>query len=171
MRKTLFIVAAVIAIAAILLTVPAIRCVSVSNRKMPSEHVFSTAALNGFSISYTHSVNKGRVHDFYRCEGGMLVLEKTVFVSYGAGIPEASETNGAIFTVTDDGYVIANLNRRLEKLVMAVGVIAEHSITVLNGADGQEKEIFLKTIFAPQTSLILEIKKVPVLVYLFAKHI
>lgn len=101
----------------------------------------------------------------------MLVLEKTVFVSYGAGIPEASETNGAIFTVTDDGYVIANLNRRLEKLVMAVGVIAEHSITVLNGAGGQEKEIFLKTIFAPQTSLILEIKKVPVLVYLFAKHI
>ena len=101
----------------------------------------------------------------------MLVLDKTVFVSYGAGIPEPTETDGAIFEVTDDGYVIKNLNRRLKKLVMAVGVIAEHTICVRTDADSQENEVFLKTLFAPQTSLILEIKKVPVLAYLFARHI
>ena len=156
---------------AVLLTVPCVRCVSVSNRKHPVERVLSRAALDGFIISYTHSVNKGRVHDYYACDGDMLVLDKTVFVSYGAGIPEASETDGAQFAVTDDGYVITHLNRRLRQLVMAVGVIAEHAITVRDTADKKDKDVPLKTLFAPQTSLILEIKKVPVLVYLFTKHI
>ena len=163
--------AAVLLIAASLLSIPAVSCLSLSNRKNAFERVLSREALKGFVISYTHSVNKGRVHDYYRCDDGMLVLQKTVFVSYGAGIPEASETDGAIFEVSDDGYVISNLNRRLEKLVMAVGVIAEHAVTLTGNADRQNNEVLLKTFFAPQTSLCIEIKKVPVLVYLFSRHI
>lgn len=165
MKKHLVCVAVALLAAAATLTVPCVRCVSVSNRKNPAERVLSRAALGGFVISYTHSVNKGRVHDFYDTDGGMLVLEKTAFVSYGAGIPEASETDGAQFSVTDDGYVITNLNRRLGRLVMAVGVIAEHSVTV------GDKEVLLKTLFAPQTSLLFEIKKVPLSAYLLADHI
>ncbi len=165
MKKHLVCVAVALLAAAATLTVPCVRCVSVSNRKNPAERVLSRAALGGFVISYTHSVNKGRVHDFYDTDGGMLVLEKTAFVSYGAGIPEASETDGAQFSVTDDGYVITNLNRRLGRLVMAVGVIAEHSVTV------GDKEVLLKTLFAPQASLLFEIKKVPLSAYLLADHI
>lgn len=42
-----------------------------------------------FIISYTHSVNKGRVRDFYFIDkDGNIVLDKTRFVSYGAGIAE-----------------------------------------------------------------------------------
>lgn len=164
MKKRLVCAAAAILAAAAVLTVPCIRCVSVSNRKNPAERVLSCAALDGFVISYTHSVNKGRVHDFYGTDGGMLVLEKTAFVSYGAGIPEASETDGARFAVTDDGYVIENLHRRLGRLVMAVGVTAEHTMTV------RDKEVLLRTLFAPQTSLIFEIKKVPLSAYLLANH-
>ena len=170
MKKLIF-TAAIALVAALLLAAPLVRCVSVSNRKNPGERVLSRAALNGFCISYTHSVNKGRVHDYYGCENDTLVLDRTVFVSYGAGIPEASETDGAFFEVTDGGYAIKNLNRRLEKLVMAVGVIAEHSMAVCNGAGEPGTEVFLKTLFAPQTSLILEIKKVPLPVYLFSRHI
>ncbi len=165
MKKHLVCVAVALLAAAATLTVPCVRCVSVSNRKNPAERVLSRAALGGFVISYTHSVNKGRVHDFYDTDGGMLVLEKTAFVSYGAGIPEASETDGAQFSVTDDGYVITNLNRRLGRLVMAVGIIAEHSVTV------GDKEVLLKTLFAPQASLLFEIKKVPLSAYLLADHI
>ncbi|MBD5428646.1 MAG: DUF1850 domain-containing protein [Treponema sp.] len=165
MRKRLVCAAVALFAVAAVLTVPCVPCVSVSNRKNPAERVLSRAALGGFVISYTHSVNKGRVHDFYGTDGGMLVLEKTAFVSYGAGIPEASETDGARFAVTDDGYVITNLNRRLERLVMAVGVIAEHTMTV------GDKEILLRTLFAPQTSLLFEVKKVPLSAYLLANHI
>lgn len=133
---------------------PLKKTVAIYNRKNPREKIYSSAALNGFVISYTHSVNKGRVRDFYSCRNGNLVVEKTVFVSYGAGIPEPGETSGAIFGEENGGYSISNLNRSVKRLVMAVGVVAEHSFS----ADG--KEFFLKDYFPAQTSLIFEVKKV-----------
>lgn len=148
---------------------PAISVLSVSGRKNPQEVFYSTAFYKeGFIISYTHSVNKGRVHDFYRpAKDGGLELYKTEFVSYGAGIPEPEETPGAVFTVTDDGYFIENLHRTLPRLTMAVGLIANHSIAAGSDFDGQE-EFFLTDYFAPQTSIILENKKVSLFSYL--KH-
>ncbi|MBP5733768.1 MAG: DUF1850 domain-containing protein, partial [Lachnospiraceae bacterium] len=44
--------------------------------------------------------------DYYQVnEDRTLMLYKTVFVSYGAGIPEATETQGAVFRVEDDGCI------------------------------------------------------------------
>jgi len=147
---------------------PAVSVLSVSSRKNPKEVFYSAAARKeGFIISYTHSVNKGRVHDFYRpAKDGGLELYKTEFVSYGAGIPEPEETPGAVFTVTDDGYFIENLNRSVPRLTMAVGLIANHSIAFGTDFKGQ-KEFFLTDYFAPQTSLILEIKRISLATYIF----
>ncbi len=141
------------------LNLPLVRALSISNRKNHSERIYSIKAVKeGFSVNYTHSVNKGRVHDYYRIlKSGQLELYKTLFLSYGAGIPEPYETQGADFLVTEDGYIIENLNRRLPQLVMAVGVIAEHSVTV------GETEFFLKDFFKPQTSLIFEMKRLSLL--------
>ena len=141
------------------LNLPLVRALSISNRKNHSERIYSIKAVKeGFSVNYTHSVNKGRVHDYYRIlKSGQLELYKTLFLSYGAGIPEPYETQGADFLVTEDGYIIENLNRRLPRLVMAVGVISEHSVTV------GETEFFLKDFFKPQTSLIFEMKRLSLL--------
>lgn len=165
--KLLCALGAGLALAAVLLVVPTMRCVSISSRKNPTERILSRRALGGFCISYTHSVNKGRVHDYYTVDAarGLLILDKTVFVSYGAGISEAAETAGAAFAVTSDGYAITNVNRQLETLIMAVGVIAEHSVSV------GSKELLLRTVFAPQTSIVFEVKTVPVLPYLVARHL
>ena len=72
--------------------------------------------------------------------------------------------------------MIANLHRRLPRLVMAVGVIAEHSVAfgkeAMEGMDFNEKnEYFLKNYFKEQTSLIFEIKRVSLLNYLFTRKI
>ena len=166
-KNTKVIVIILILAAGAVLFTPAVRVLSVSSRKNPQEVFFSTAACKeGFIISYTHSVNKGRVHDFYRpAKDCGLELYKTEFVSYGAGIPEPEETPGAIFTVTDDGYYIENLNRVVPRLTMAVGLIANHSIAY--GTDFyRQKEFFLTDYFAPQTSLILEYKTISVFSYL-----
>ena len=163
----------IVCIGAFVLAAPVVRCVSISNRNLPQECVLSRAALAGFVISYTHSVNKGRIHDFYACEGDELVLYKTQFVSYGAGMPEARESDG--FAVTTDGYVVNNVNRRLQQLVMAVGVTSEHSISI-NSSNGfnalsPADEISFQTMFAPQTSLIFEITRVSLCSYLCARRI
>ena len=168
MKKIIFIIILIL-IAGVLFFLPAISVLSVSGRKSPHVVFYSTDFYNeGFIISYTHSVNKGRVHDFYRpARDGGLELYKTEFVSYGAGIPEPEETPGAVFTVTDDGYFIENLHRIVPRLTMAVGLIANHSIAAGTDFDGQ-KEYFLTDYFAPQTSIILEIKKVSFVEYI--KH-
>ena len=140
--------------------VPSKTVLAICNRKNPEQRVYSAQGYkNGFIISYTHSVNKGRVHDYYKCDpkNRELVLQSTHFVSYGAGIPEPEETPGAEFTALDDDYTISNLNRPMPKLLMAVGVIADHSFAVDN-TDFEERA--LKDFFEPQTSLIFEIKKV-----------
>ncbi len=158
-----------------MLCVPSKKVLSISNRKNNSEKYYvDDARLEGFEIAYTHSVNKGRVHDFYRTWGtnGELVLEKTRFVSYGAGIPEPEEMEGCQFAVTENGYEIRNINRRLKKLVMAVGLIAEHSITFWiykNDIDPVSVEYKMTDLFAPQTSIILEKKRVSLLSYILHK--
>ena len=146
---------------------PAVRVLSISGRKNPDKVLYSAAAFKeGFIISYTHSVNKGRVHDYYSfLPDRTLELYKTQFVSYGAGIPEPEETPGAFFTVTNDGYFIENLNRKVPRLVMAVGIVANHSIATGSDFDS-DKEKFFTDYFEPQTSLILEYKKVSVFSYM-----
>ena len=172
--------------AGIFCLIPAKKVVSVSNRKNPSQRFYSAEAYRyGFIISYTHSVNKGRVHDFYKCANdGELVLEKTHFVSYGAGIPEPEETPGAEFELIDNCYIISNLNRKIPSLVMAVGIIANHSFASADLFDSAKKtgsnntesdyknipgELFLTDYFEPQTSLILKIKNVNLIDYLIHK--
>ncbi len=124
----------------------------------------------GFSISYTHSVNKGRIHDFYACRGKALVLERTVFVSYGAGIPEAEETPGAVFTLTDSGYEISGLERRLDKLLMAVGLYARHSIAIRQEG-GLGNELFLEDYYERQTPVLFELRRITPLQLVLAKDL
>ena len=149
---------------------PVINVLSIKSRKCQPQKFYSIEGYSkGFVISYTHSVNKGRVHDFYKkAEKNKIELYKTSFVSYGAGIPEPDETPGAVFTVTEDSYVIENLNRIVPKLVMAVGLVARHTLVFDTSFTIDSKEYLLTDFFEPQTSIILEYKKVSLFSYL--KH-
>ena len=156
---------------------PSKTVLAIHSRKNPSQRIYSQQGCkNGFIISYTHSVNKGRIHDFYKCDedNGVLILQSMHFVSYGAGIPEPEEIPGADFIAWDDCYIIANINRLLPKLVMAVGVVADHTFApgqpeleshYENDFDNIQGEIFLTDYFEPQTSLVFEIQKVSPVAY------
>ncbi|MBO6218154.1 MAG: DUF1850 domain-containing protein [Treponema sp.] len=174
MKKVFLLMALALLLA---VNLPAVRVLSISNRKNLSERIYSRSAMaRGFVISYTHSVNKGRVHDFYfPLKSGEMELSMTEFVSYGAGIPESSETEGARFRVTKNGYVIENLHRVLPRLLMAVGVVAEHSLAIPDTSDVLDtdfsKEFFLKDFFKPQTSLVFEVRRVSLVSYFMTKKI
>ena len=115
------------------------------------------------------------MHDFYACEGNALVLEKTVFASYGAGMPEAEETPGSGFSVTDSGYELAGLDRRTDELCLAVGLTARHSIALRQaGADGGEdmgEELYLQDVFAVQTPVRIRVRRVSLLYCLLARKL
>ena len=96
-KKSLIFTAVFIVIISLILFCPVLNVLSVSSRKLESHLFYSIDGYTkGFVISYTHSVNKGRVHDYYKhTPEKKLELYKTSFVSYGAGIPEPEETPGA----------------------------------------------------------------------------
>lgn len=115
-----------------------------------------------FVISYTHSVNKGRVKDYYVIKSidNMYILEmfKTRFLSYGAGMsePEGNE----IFLQTDDYIEISGMQRQMSFLVMAVGVIADHCIEI------GSYTIKLTSYFTPQQRIKIVYKKISLIKYL-----
>ena len=133
---------------------PFFSVLSISNRKNSSEKIHFGNGARGFIISYTHSVNKGRVHDYYRAKGKNLILYRTDFVSYGAGMPEMEETPGAVFHQADETYTMEYERNVGTSFLLSVGVIAEHSVTVGNN------EFFLKDFFEPKTSLVFEVKRI-----------
>ncbi|MCR5725779.1 MAG: DUF1850 domain-containing protein [Treponema sp.] len=160
---------------AVLAFVPAVRCLSLSVGSRPSDRVLFRFLKDTFYISYTHSVNKGRIYDYYRCVGKELVLERTCFVSYGAGMPELADTAGAEFISTDTCYSLTGLNRRFVALHLVIGETAAHGIG--NAAGNLEfshdglfppGEIRLDSLFSPQTGIVIAVKKVSVLDYLTA---
>ena len=178
-KKILFISIFILIFGAFFL-VPVIPVLSITNRKAPNQKVYSIGGFkNGFIISYTHSVNKGRVKDYYTIKSDYTLLcDKSVFLSYGAGIPEPQDFPDAVFSVTSEGYTITNINRNLKKLTMAVGIIANHSITILNSnvvnsqtEFSDSKEFFLTDFFEPQTSINLQIKRVSLIKYLTSEKI
>jgi len=175
LKKKFFIKTVFLSILIIFITtlLPFVKVLSLYSRKKPDNCYYILAKdLTGFEISYTHSVNKGRVHDFYTIQADKaLLLDKTLFVSYGAGIPEPEETPGAEFLVTDEGYTIYNLNRKVQKLTMAVGLIANHAIKLYRtlGNKNISTEYYLTSLFEAQTSIILEIKRISFLKYIFHK--
>ena len=114
-----------------------------------------------FIISYTHSVNRGRVRDYYIIKSKYIILSKTRFMSYGAGIPEPEKRQK--FRETEDYIEISDINRKIDNLYLFVGTIANHRIEI----DGEEIE--LKKIFKPQSSLKIEYKILSLFEYIKLK--
>ncbi|MDE5776834.1 MAG: DUF1850 domain-containing protein [Treponemataceae bacterium] len=142
---------------------PTQKVLAITSTNESSQKIFSKSALNGFCILYTHSVNKGRVRDFFRVEDNRLKIFKTEFPSYGAGMPELQETLGATFKIADDAFSMEYERDVGKKIFLAVGILARHSIEI----DG--KEIFLEDFFAPQTRLEFQVKRISCAELLFAK--
>lgn len=111
-----------------------------------------------FIISYTHSVNRGRVRDYYIIKSKYIILSKTRFMSYGAGIPEPEKRQK--FTETEDYIEISNINRKIDNLYLFVGTIANHKIEI------DEKKIELKEIFKPQENIKIEYKILSIFEYI-----
>ena len=111
-----------------------------------------------FIISYTHSVNRGRVRDYYIIKSKYIILSKTRFMSYGAGIPEPEKRQK--FIETEDYIEISDINRKIDNLYLFVGTIANHRIEI----DGEEIE--LKEIFKPQENIKIEYKILSIFEYI-----
>lgn len=84
-------------------------------------------------LSFTHSVNRRPVYDTLRVARDQLVVVKSRFDAFGAGMPEHSTAEGT-FRVAEDGWIEWTINRPMPEVVVRVGRVANHTLR-LKGRD------------------------------------
>lgn len=143
----------------ILLFIPIFPKLVLNNTKDNKFNVILNIKRKEFIISYIHSVNKSLVRDYYIIDDDKnIILEKTRFFSYGAGIAEP--INDEKIIITDKYIEINNINRLIKDFYLFVGTIANHTIYVDN------KAIELNTIFKPQSSINIKYRYVSIFNYI-----
>ncbi len=82
-----------------------------------------------FTIDYTHSVALTPVYEIYHIgEGLTLILDETLFYSYGAGLPATTPYD---FEMTPEGFRIFNINQSFPSVVYrTAAVVGEHQLTI-----------------------------------------
>lgn len=86
-----------------------------------------------FVISFTHSVNRRPVYDTLRVDGGRLVIVKSRFDAFGAGMPDASTPDGSL-RVAENGWLEYTIERPVAEVTVRVGWVADHRLR-LKGSD------------------------------------
>jgi len=99
-----------------------------------------------FVLSFIHSVNKRPVFDTLRVEGDHVLIVKSRFDSFGAGMPEGSQ-------VGEDGWLEWIVNRPVPEVTLFVGWVANHSLRL------KGREIPLADLAEPGTLLSLRVQK------------
>jgi hypothetical protein len=117
--------------------------------------VFCAQMVDGeeFVLSFIHSVNRRPVYDTLRVAGDHLLIVKSRYESFGAGMPEISTKEGNL-TVDRDGWLEWTVNREVPEINLFVGWVAHH-ILRLKG-----REIVLADLAEPGTSLSIRTNRV-----------
>lgn len=109
-----------------------------------------------FHTSFTHSVNRTPVNEYYRIAKDKLVLEKATFYSYGAGMPEVGEYGSGVPSIKDGMVQIDSINKEFKRFTIYAGTYANHSL------NNNDTKIFFSQFVKPQTPVTFEVKNVSV---------
>ena len=107
-----------------------------------------------FSVSYTHSVNKSNVEEFYLLRGEDIYLTKLVYATFGAGMTtDAAAESGTVFFYDEQGrMVIEGYDRLITGMIYHVAATADHILHIKGGL------IHLTAIAPPTEALRFEIR-------------
>ena len=105
-----------------------------------------------FVLSFVHSVNRRPVYDTLRVGDNHLVIVKSRFDSFGAGMPEASTQEGSL-TVAEDGWLEWTVNRPAPEIIVRVGRVADHTLLY------KGRSIRFSDLAEPGSALTLRVRK------------
>lgn len=155
MRKSLIVAGGVAAILLFLAAVPFHTVLKLSLAKTGEPVLYVRVKSNQeFILKFIHSVNKRPVADYIKVEDQHFVVVKSIYDSFGAGMPETSIDGMELKRNAQGQLELTNINRRLDTFTVFVGTVAEHSL-IING-----QESYLADLAAPGTGLHFEITKI-----------
>jgi hypothetical protein len=115
-----------------------------------------------FGIRYNHSVNRSPVIDTIQREGDQLVVRRSLFQTYGAGIPILDDAVGTEYYETEAGFVLDGIDASHDEIALLTGTYADHHLLY------RDQEIRLKKIFGEMELVRLHIRSVSLCQLLFS---
>jgi hypothetical protein len=109
-----------------------------------------------FVLSFVHSVNRRPVYDTLRVERDHLVILRSRFDSFGAGMPTESTADGTL-AIAKDGWLEWTVNRPVPDITVRVGWVAGHTLTI------EGREIRLADLAEPGSPLTIRVRDVRML--------
>lgn len=82
-----------------------------------------------FIIGFTHSVNKRPVHDYVRVNQDNLLVVKSRYDAFGAGMPESAPPGAVLRTIDGNILELTNINLEMPEIGLFVGTVANHTLT------------------------------------------
>jgi hypothetical protein len=123
-----------------------------------SGHVlFYAPAAQGseFAVSFTHSVNKSSVTEYYRIKDGQICLEALRYYTFGAGMPTELMPGQTMRHGEEGAIIIEGFERPLAHLVYVIGYTANHTLY------WQDREIPLNTLDMPGQPVLFSLTIYP----------
>lgn len=108
-----------------------------------------------FAIRYIHSVAQTPVTDFFRADPPDIVLDRTQYRDFGAGLPHAP-SQGQRMQVIDGNIVISGYNMRMPQFDLRVGRVAGH--TLLIPETRGVREVPLASVAQPGQAVTLKVR-------------
>jgi hypothetical protein len=116
--------------------------------------LFALGRDGGFTLSHRHSVAKLPWVDEFRVDpGGMMVLYRTRYGAFGAGLPSGDE--GGSVSLENGWIVIDGMDREFGSVALSVSAITEHRLAI-----GGRAWALLP--LARRTPVIMAVERVPV---------
>jgi hypothetical protein len=112
-----------------------------------------------FILSFIHSVNKRPVYDTLRAQGDHIIIVKSRFDAFGAGMPDGSTDEGQ-FVVLPEGQLEWIVNRQTSEIIVRVGRVAQHKLKL------KGREIPLVELAEPGAALTFRVRKVSIITFL-----
>jgi hypothetical protein len=133
-------------------------------RQLPDDRVLYQIPMRTdgrFALAYIHSIHRRPVEDhFHINDRRQIVLDSTVFDSYGVGIPTSVE-GGETLRLADGKMKLENMNRVLGRFDLRIGqVIANHQLIV------RGRTIPLAHLGKPGSAVRLEVDRLNLWLYL-----
>lgn len=104
-----------------------------------------------FSVSYTHSVNKSEVEEYYCWQDQQIVLYKSRYNNFGAGVATELAQGEELYTDEQGFMVIDRMQVPIDTLAYRIGTISDHVLHI------GEKSWHLKTLAPSLTSVVFKI--------------
>lgn len=117
-----------------------------------------------FEVTFTHSLNLSPVTDVFEWTGNEMILQKSIFKTFGAGIPIPSDGIGAELVHIDGHYELLGIDKPMQSFSVMTQIIPDHHIAF------KDFDMRLLDHSGPGKSVVIEVKRVPRLVRLIANH-